>query len=314
MITLRRPFIAGLLALAVLTLGGCGPRHQRRVVVLTPYLSSIFTHEFLGAFRERAAKRGWLVNVIDTRGDMARLANRLQDVVTARADAIILISIMPDHIADQISQAAQAKIPLIVVDGKWIDGVTTSLTSDNYAMGRQISQFLVDRLGGRGRIVKFYHSAHPGVFQREKALADVLAKNPGITVVAEHYVKVPGPIEDAKKAMANILLATGGAIDGVWAAWDEPAIGAVLALDEAGAQQSIIVVGVDGNPQASEMVAACSRFVATVKQDFAAMASRTASELTALFAGSAASARQITIPARLITVRDLGVTCANRGK
>ena len=66
--------------------------------------------------------------------------------------------------------------------------------------------------------------------QREIALDDALAANPGVTEVASHYVQVPGQIDDSRAAMDAMLLANpgDGAIDAVWAAWTSLASARIL--------------------------------------------------------------------------------------
>ena len=302
---------------ASLTIGvalACGFAAQaqaagRRVAVVTPYLSSVATHEMVTDLEAAPQAKDWGVAVIDTKGDMGAFANRIEDEVAAKVDALVLVSVNPGQVQDQVSAAAKAGIPVFAIDGAVADGVVLNVTSDNYAMGTQLSDFLFDRLGGHGNVVKFYYSAHPGVHQRELALDAALKSHPDIHVIAGHYVKVPGPIDDSRKAMEDMLRAHPDAIDGVWAAWDEPAIGAVLALQSEGVKRKVLVAGIDGNPQAVEMIRACTPLIGTVKQDFAAIARLTATAIAEQFAGHAPPAREQKAPALLITRDSLGVHC-----
>src|SRR5690606_1418443 len=135
-----------------------------------------------------------------------------------------------------VDKAKAAGIPVVTIDGAKNDSTVLNVTSDNYVLGKTMTEFLFGQLGGTGNIVRFFHSAHPGVRQREIALDDALKANPGIKEVANHYVQVPGQIDDSRAAMDAILLANPGegAINAVWAAWDEPGIGANLAIEAAG--------------------------------------------------------------------------------
>ncbi|WP_366657386.1 substrate-binding domain-containing protein [Fodinicurvata sp. EGI_FJ10296] len=289
--------------------GAADDQAQQRVAVLTPFLSSVATNEMVETFQTRAEDRGWAVNVIDTRGSMADLANRLADTAGTGVDAVVLVSIDPAEIGDQVQDVADAGIPVVLIDGGSADGVMLNVTSDNFALGSALSQYLIDEIGGSGNLVKFFHSAHPGVRQRELALDDALAANPDVQVIADHYVQVPGPIDDSRVAMENIIRANRGEIDAVWAAWDEPAIGAWLAAESEGEAGSFIIAGIDGNPQAVEMIESCTAIVATVAQDFAAMADIASEELASIFAGDGVSAAERYAPANVITRESLGVSC-----
>ena len=301
----------GTVALATaVTAGSAGPAMAETVSVLTPYLSAVATGEMVETFKADAEKRGWAVSVVDTAGDFGALASRVEDVVNARTGAILLVSINPAQIQDQVGKAAAAGIPVFAIDGATGPGVTLNVTSDNHALGKTMTEHLFGRLGGKGTIVRFFHSAHPGVHQREIALDEALQAAPGIRQVADHYVQVPGQIDDSRNAMEAMLAANPapGAINAVWAAWDEPGIGALLALQAAG-RTDIVIAGIDGNPQAVELIRQCTPFIATVRQNFAEMATITAGQMAKVFAGGKPDAAELYAPGTLITRDSLGVTC-----
>lgn len=279
------------------------------VAVLTPYQSSVATNQMINTFEAKAKAAGWNATVVDTRGDMGQLASRIEDVVAAKVGAIVLVSVDPKQIQDQVSAAAAAGIPVVTIDGATAPGVVLNVTSDNFELGTKLSDFLFEKLGGKGNIAKFYYSAHPGVHQRELALDEALKKNPGIKVVADHYMVVPGPIDDARKVTEDWLKSQGDQIDGIWAAWDEPAIGAQLAIEADKPDSKIIIAGIDGNPQAVELIKSCSHIKGTVSQDFDAMAGLAADGLTKILAGTKPEKAELYAPAKLITPETLGVTC-----
>ena len=66
-----------------------------------------------------------------------------------------------------------------------------------------------------------------------------------------------------------------GSIQAVWAAWDDPALGAEQAIIDAGRQnEGIIIVGIDATEQARDRIAMGGNFKATVAQDFKGIASK----------------------------------------
>ena len=294
---------------AAATVAAGSAAHAQEVAVLTPYLSSVTTNEMVDVFSTAAEERGWSTNVIDTRGDFGQLANRIEDVVNAGVDAIVLASVDPGQIQDQIDLAAAADIPVVAIDGAVAPGVTVNVTSDNAELGASLSRFLFEAMGGEGNVVKFYHSAHPGVRQRELALDAALADYPGITVLADHYVNVPGPIDDARIAMESILQRYGDTIDAVWAAWDEPAIGALLAIEGMLPGSDILIGGIDGNPQAVDVINNCSHMIVSVRQDFESMSKVAADALATMFSGGAPEAQELYAPSVLVTRDSLGADC-----
>ena len=279
------------------------------VTILTPYISSIPTNEMAQSFKAEGEKRGWNVTIIDTRNDFGLLASRMEDTVNAKANAIVLISTDPGQVGDQVALAAKAGIPVISLDGSKNENVAVNVTSNNFELGTQLSDALFTALGGKGNIVKFFHSAHPGVHQRELGLDAALARNPGIKVIADHFVKVPGPVDDGRIAMENILKQHGDKIDAVWAAWDDPGVGAELATESELPGSKLIIMGIDGSEQAVEMIKSCTHYKATFRQDFPKMAAIGAEQLDKILAGGKADKDEIFVPAVMITAESLGVKC-----
>jgi len=198
----------------------------------------------------------------------------------------VIISADPSQIADQILQADAAGIPVFGCDSGFIEGVTVNATSDNYQMSELITNFLFEKMNFKGNLVILTHRPHPGIFKRNEKLDQMLAQNPDINVVAEQHVDVPNPIENARTAMENILLANAaeGAVTAVWCAWDEAAIGAVQAINDAG-RQGIIVTGIDGNAQAKEYIDQGSALIGTIEQNFSGMAEIVVDQLEQYFNG-----------------------------
>jgi ribose transport system substrate-binding protein len=262
------------------------------------------------AFKKDADKYGWTVDVVDTAGDMGAFASRLEDATTAKPAAIVLVSVDPKQTQAQVDAAKAAGIPVVTIDGAKNPSVALNVTSDNYVLGQTMTKFLFDYLGNKGNIVRLFYSAHPGVHQREIALDDALKATPDIKQVADHYVQVPGQIDDSRAAVDAILLAHPGvgAINAIWAGWDEPGIGAELALEAAG-RKDIVIAGVDGNPEAVELIKQCTPYIATVRQGFPKMAEIAATELDTVLSGGKLDTDEFYAPGELITRESLGVTC-----
>lgn len=297
------------LALAALMIGSGLPAFATDITIATPYIASIPTNEMAQAFKKAAEVKGWTVTIIDTRGDFGQLASRMEDAVAAKTSAIVLISTDPAQVGDQVDEAAKAGIPVISLDGSKRENVALNVTSDNFALGEQLSKALFDAMGGKGNIVKFYYSAHPGVHQRELGLDAVLKEYPGIKVIADHYVKVPGPVDDGRVAMENILRQYGDKIDGVWAAWDDPGVGAELAIEADMPESKAIIMGIDGSEQATQMIGDCTHYKATFRQDFPKIAETGVEQLSKVLAGGKTDSDEITIPALRVDTASLGVTC-----
>ena len=297
-----RPVLS-LCALAMSALlSGAAAQGIKTVAILTPFQQSVTTNAMIVSLQQQAQQRGWKTNVVDTKGDVGQLASRMEDVISSKVNAIVIVSTDPNTLKNQIQSANAAKIPVFGLDSGYISGMTMNATSDNTSMGKTITTILFKAMNGKGNLVVLTYRPHPGVLKRTQALDTLLKSYPGIKVVTEQQVQVPGPIENSRQQMENILLANPGkgAITAVWAGWDEPAIGAAQAIQAAG-RKDIMVIGIDGTSQAVDMIQKGSPIVATLRQNFPQMAILVARQIERVFGGKNVTATELYAPATIVT-------------
>lgn len=274
----------------------------KKVTVLTPYLSSVTTNQMVESLKSGMEANNIAVTVVDTKGDFAQLASRIEDVVSSKTDAMVLVSADPNQVKTQLQAAFDANIPVFGVDSGYIDGMMVNATSDNYAMGKEMAKYLFeDLMGGKGTVIALTYRPHPGVVKRSEAFDEVIKNYPNIKLITEQQVEVPGPIESSRKIMENLILSNSAkdSITAVFAAWDEPAIGATQALQAAG-RNEVIVTGVDGNSQAVEMINQGTNLKATLAQNFEGMAKIVVDDIVKMFAGEQIEKGEKYAPATLI--------------
>ena len=274
------------------------------VTVVTPYLAQPGTQMYLEGFEATAAEAGWDVNVIDTAGDVAAAIARIEDAVTQNVDAIV-INVDPAQVAVGLQVAADAGIPVIGMDSGADPLLYTNVTSNGYAMAAETSVYVADRIGGAGSVVMFVFDAFPPV-QIRGVIADAVFGNyPDIEVIDRITPDVQdGGIADSRAQMEAILAANpdAGSISAVWAAWDQPALGALQAIEDAGrADEGIVIVGIDANPQARDAIAAGGSFEASVAQDFVGIGRSVAEAAARAMAGTPSTQGVTYVPTRLIT-------------
>lgn len=275
---------------------------KKEITVMTPYLSSVTTKQMVDEITDKAEEKGWKANVVDTEGAASELASRMEDVILAGTDAIVLVSTDPTQVETQIQQAVEADIPVFGSDSGYIEGMVTNATSDNEEMSKIMTEYLFEEMGEEGNLIVLTHRPHPGVLKRTETLDEMLKDYPDINVVTEQEVEVPGPIESARQQMENLLLSSKdeGSITAVWAGWDEPAIGAAQAIASEN-REGILVAGIDGNSQALEMIEEGSAIKATVEQNFIGMAEIVVEQMEKVFNGEEADDTELYAPADLIT-------------
>ncbi|MBR2657077.1 MAG: substrate-binding domain-containing protein [Loktanella sp.] len=284
--------------------GLAGNVAAQEVAVITPYLAQPGTQFYIDGFTARADGLGWQVNVIDTAGDVAAVISRIEDVVTQGVDAIV-INVDPAQVGAGLQSAADAGIPVVGMDAGSDPLVAANITSNGYAMAAETAVYVANRIGGTGNVVMFTFDPFPPV-QVRGVIADAVFGNfPDITVIDRITPDVSdGGISDSRSMMEAVLAANPepGSIAAVWAAWDQPALGALQAIEAAGrTDEGIVITGIDANPQARDAIAQGGNFEASVAQDFVGIGTATAYTVARLLADEALVQSVIYVPTLLIT-------------
>jgi ribose transport system substrate-binding protein len=281
-----------------------GAALAQKVTVITPYLAQPGSQFMVEGFEAAATAKGWEVNVIDTQNDVAAVIARIEDAVNQGVNAIV-INVDPTQVAAGLQAAKTAGIPVVGMDSGADPLLATNVTSNGYAMAAETSTYVVDRIGGAGNVVMFVFDAYPPVQKRGIVADAIFANSPDVTVLDRVTPDVAdGGIADSRAKMEAILAANPepGSIKAVWAAWDQPALGALQAIEAAGRQgEGIVITGIDANPQAREAVAAGGNFEATIAQDFSGIGAAAADAVARLLAGEMLKASVTYVPTTFVT-------------
>lgn len=277
------------------------------VAVITPYLAQPGTQAAIEGFESAASEKGWDVNVIDTAGDIAAAISRIEDSITQNVDAIV-INVDPAQISAGLQSAKDAGIPVVGLDAGADPLLVANVTSNGYAMAAETSVYIANRIEGSGKVVMFVFDAFPPV-QIRGVIADAVFGNfPDIEILDRVTPDVSdGGIADSRAKMEAILAANPkpGSISAVWAAWDQPALGALQAIEGAGRDnEGIVITGIDANPQARDAIAQAGNFEASIAQDFAAMGAAAADVLASTFSGKEQRASVIYVPTKMVTANN----------
>jgi ribose transport system substrate-binding protein len=289
-------------ALAVASFAGSA--FAQKVTVITPYLAQPGSQFMVEGFEAAAKEKGWEVNVIDTQNDVAAVIARIEDAVNQGVNAIV-INVDPTQVAAGLQAAKAANIPVVGMDSGADPLLATNVTSNGYSMAAETATYVVDRIGGAGNVVMFVFDPYPPVQKRGIVADAIFANSPDLKVLDRVTPDVAdGGIADSRAKMEAILAANPepGSIKAVWAAWDQPALGALQAIEAAGRQgEGIVITGIDANPQAREAVAAGGNFEATIAQDFSGIGAAAADAVARLLAGETLKASVTYVPTTFVT-------------
>jgi len=306
----RRRWIAGALALASLAgvaacggddEGGSGDGDGKTIAIVSPYYSDQpATKEVVDAFTAAAEANGHTVTLVDTKGDLAAVNGEIQNAVSEKVDAIVLGMGDPQEFSAGLSAAIEAKIPVFGLDAGSADGVVSNITSDNDFLGNTSAQALIDAMGGGTNVIVIHFDPFEPVRLRGAA-ARALFEEKGITIIEDIQGDPADSTGFAKTTVLDLLSKYGeGEVDGIWVAWDASALGAYQATVEAG-RTEVEVVGVDGQDFAKAEVAKGGNWVATVRQDWAGIASKALEVIEAYLVSGTQPEPVVVVPGELIT-------------
>jgi ribose transport system substrate-binding protein len=305
---IARAALLGAAAAVALSLAGAAVAAPK-VAVVTPYLAQPGTQFYVEGFQAAAKDKGWDVNVVDTKGDVAAVISRIEDLVNQKVDAIV-INVDPTQVKAGLQAAKDANIPVFGMDSGTDPLLVTNVTSNGYAMAAETAVYVANRIAGAGNVVMFVFDAFPPVQVRGHIADAVFSNFPDIKVIDRVTPDVAdGGIADSRAKMEAILAAnpTAGSIKAVWAAWDQPALGALQAIEAAGRSgEGIVITGIDANPQAREAIAKGGNFEASIAQDFQGIGATTADAVARVLAGEKVKQSVIYVPTKLVTSANVG--------
>ena len=269
---------------------------------------SQFNDTYLTYMREDMGKKakemgGVDLQFVDGRNDVNKQLDQVQELIGKKVDALIVNPVDTAATENITKAATEAKIPLVYVnrrpDNPKLPAGVASVTSDDKEAGRMQMQYIADKLNGKGTVVILLGElSNNSTRDRTEGVKEVLKKYPGIKIAEEQE-----GAWDRQKGMdiTNNWLTQGRDFSAVLSNNDEMAIGAAMALKNAGKKQGdVLVAGVDGTPDGLAAVKK-GQLTVSVFQDGKGQGEGSIDAAVKLVKKEALPQQAIVIPFRLIT-------------
>ena len=207
-----------------------------------------------------AAKHGYDVIVLDADRDVVKQGNQVKDFIVKNVSAIVLTPCEADSIGPIIQEANQAGVPLFTVDTPCrLPGVeiVCQISTDNLAGGREAGFAMIEALGEAGGKI--------AILDFKQAESCRLRVQGFKEVIEAHNLEASLPIEIVKQLdggglkdegynATEDLLQSNGDIAGIFAINDPSALGARRALENAGKESQVKIIGFDGQPEGKQAI------------------------------------------------------------
>jgi len=208
----------------------------------------------LGAMDE-GKKAGAEVIIMNAKEDPVLQIQQIQELIARDVDLACVVPMKQEPLVSGVKALNAAGIPVIIVNREVADGCdyVCYTGTDTYAGAVTSAEVLVDAIGGSGGVVELHqHKGTGPQLLRSKALRDVMAKHPDVTLLAS----VPHDGDRGKAIKeTQVLLEKYPTLKGIYAHGDNFAIAAADACIEAG-RTDVAVVGMGGSQEAIEAVKA----------------------------------------------------------
>jgi len=240
---------------AVTLLAGPALAANETIAVFTknqtnPYFQAVR----VGADASAKALGAKVIQYIPTKPDsIPEQLSQVEDVIVKKPDAIVFIPVDYKALVPAVEKINAAGIPVTNITDRIAGGkLVAYVGADDYNIGLATARFLLKQMGGKGNVVIL-----EGVkgsltnTDRVRGFNDALKENPNVKLLASqpaNYQRL-----NALQVMEN-LMQSHPQIDGVLAANDPMAVGALEALE--GANRKAQVIGINGSKEAVELIKA----------------------------------------------------------
>jgi ribose transport system substrate-binding protein len=228
---LQRLPIAGA-ALIAFSAYAASAKDNLNIGIVTFSTSDIHTNQMVDTMAAEAKSKGWSAEMLNANGDPARAIAQIKQLVTKKADAIIVTVFDSTGLAAGLQAAADAKVPVLTAGGGMAPGIALAAST---GAAQPLVDLMLKNLGGSGTVLDL--SYHPGIPCRERADAfDAAVKaNPGLKATT-HEITIPGEAESSQAATSAWLAANANAKGpfAIFNCYDDNAMGAIAALKQNG--------------------------------------------------------------------------------
>ncbi|WP_213881055.1 sugar ABC transporter substrate-binding protein [Pseudomonas sp. dw_358] len=257
---------------------------------------------------DAAKKENVQIQFEDAQGDVVRQLNQVQGFINQKVDAVIVLPVDTAATANITRAAVEAKTPLVYVnrhpDERVLPKGVVTVASNDIEAGQLQMRYLAAKLGGKGTLAIIMGDlAQNATHDRTEGVKQVLKDYPGIKIVEQQTAEW-----QRSKGMdltSNWLLA-GTRFDAIVANNDEMAIGAAMALQQAGkAKGEIAIVGIDGLPDGLAAIKH-GMLIASVFQDPKAQATAAVQAAIKMIKGEPVET-DVWVPFQLITPEQVAI-------
>jgi ribose transport system substrate-binding protein len=310
---MKRTLALSIVLVVVLVAAGCAPTPApapeeeakeftigvANFVLGAPYFVAMSdAAEEEGAYYENVT-----VITTDGQGDAEKMTSDVDDLIAKGVDGILINAGPIEALPAALDAIQKAGLPVVMVDRLLKGGEYNSwIGPDNYQIGVQDGQYIVDRLGGKGLLLDIRGGPADNTIglDRTNGMLSEVEKSDIEVVMAPDF---GGWSEDGGFTIMEDMLAKYDKIDVVFCENDSMCLGAQKAIEDAGRSDEMFLCGVDGQKEALKAIIDGTNYACTGKNDSDEIGRAGFHRLMAILAG-AKPEHDTVLPSPLITIEN----------
>ena len=224
------------------------------VYIITPSHSNPFFKTEADAAAAKAKELGYEVKVVSHDDDATKQSELFDNAIADKAAAIICDNAGADATVAAVKKARDANIPTFLIDRE-INGsgiAISQIVANNYQGAKGIAEVFVKQMGEKGDYAELLgkeSDTNAGV--RSSAFHEVIDQYADMKMVAQQTANWEQTEANQK---TETILQSNPNIKGIICGNDTMAMGAIAAINNAGLQGKIAVIGVDGSDEAAAAI------------------------------------------------------------
>jgi inositol transport system substrate-binding protein len=268
---------------------------------------AVFDDNFLTNVREAMAAEGKSLKDVDlhfedARNDVGRQVSQVENFVAQKVSAIIVNPVDTSATRRTTDAARKAGIPVIYVNRKPVEAMGKGayfVGSESVIAGRLQMEYLAKKLQGKGTIAIMQGElSNEAALERTRGVKEVASKFPGIKIAEMQTANW-----DRSQGI-NLMrkwISAGRKLDAIASNNDEMALGALIAMKQAGVSpKKVLVGGVDATRDALNAMSSGDLAV-TVFQDAKGQGKGAVKLAARLAAGDKKVPSETWVPYQLVT-------------
>jgi ribose transport system substrate-binding protein len=274
------------------------PKKIEKIGLMVQDMSNPFFSAMTKGAEDAAKAIGATVNTQDAQLDLANQNTQIDAFIQQGVNLIVISAVDEAGIEPAIARAKEVGVIVIAVDTP-AKGADAVIMTNAVQAGEKSCDYLFQQMGGKGEVLLVDGTPIQTIIDRINGCKTVAQKYPDIRIVGQQASKND---RASGLAVTTDMLTANPDVTGIFGMNDPSALGAVLAVEQAGKTEQIKVTGVDGSPEAvAELKREGSPFIGTATQNPAEMVRQAVKVAQDMVAGNAPKEKTILIESVLVT-------------